>query len=89
MFDYHKISVDLEKETMTLPNGCTLKSFEAGDIAEAYERMCTARYIKDQHPKYSESKAWELADKVRKLMDEYGYSEDTAVDIVIERRQAI
>ena len=45
--------------------------------------------IKDQHPRYSESKAWELADKVRKLMDEYGYSEDNAVDMVIERRQAI
>lgn len=86
MFDYHKISVDLEKETMTLPNGCTLKSFEAGDIAEAYERMCTAQYIKDQHPKYSECKAWKLACKARELMENFGYEEDFAIEEATKTR---
>lgn len=81
------ITVDLKEKTMKLPNGCTLTSWEASDITDAYERMCTAEYIQSMHPRYSQKKAWNLACKVRDLMNKYGYTEDDAIWEASKHRQ--
>lgn len=76
---YMDISVDLKKGVLKLPDGHTLTLSEASDISSAYERLCTAQYVKDLHPRFSEKRSWEVADEARTLMADYGYDEEEAI----------
>ena len=86
MFKYWNTNVDLEKGTITLSDGRELTRSEASAVSGAYERMCTTEYIRDNHPKISQKKAWNIAEDVRDLMDDYGYSETEAIEEVLKRR---
>lgn len=79
MIEYNSISVNVKQGTLMLPNGSTLSISEASYISMAYERLCTAQYVKDLHPRFSEKRSWEVADEARNLMADYGYDEEEAI----------
>lgn len=84
MFNLHfnNVSVDVKKHQIKLPDGKILDESLCSDICLAYERMCTANYLIELGHVKQISKAWEKANEVRELMDDYGLLESEAIDQV-------
>ncbi len=81
---YFDVQVDLKKETISVC-GVVYEASVAGQISEAYERMCTASYLMDTYS-FDEKKAWEMADKVRSRMADYDITEGEAIDEIMDGR---
>ena len=83
MMRFGLIDIDLNSETLYY-NGAAIPPEVCSDILLGYERMCTANYIRDEHPDVSEAAAWEYAGAVRDVMDDHPtLDEDTAILIVL------
>ena len=65
--------------------GITLDESDLSQICEYYRIASVAQYISDAYG-CSDNRAISLANKVRKLMDKYGLSEDQAIGEVISWR---
>ena len=81
---YNNVAVDVENEEIKLPDGTILNSSLASDVCLAYERMCTANYLLNDRGVDTVSEAWEMADQVRRLMDDDGYTEEDAIEEVLD-----
>lgn len=62
--------------------GVTLNDCDMYEIKEFYEAYCTAEYIIDNYD-VTEEEAVKLGYEVRRLMNRYGYDEETAIDEVL------
>jgi len=84
--NYAELKVDVENEKIQLPDGTEISAELACSIMLAYERMCTANYLRDTYEEINDVvQSWSLADKVRDLMDDTGMSEDDAVYEVLSK----
>ena len=66
-------------------NGLTMSEMQK--IHEHYEAACTAEYVMENYDITSESDALCIGYNVRHMMDKYGYSEDEAIKIYMEKEQ--
>jgi len=83
-YAYHRAEVDLTNRQIRLPGGIILDESLASDVCLAYERMCTAEYLLDTYSSVKTGKkAWDIADKVRDRMDDYGLTESEAIEEVL------
>lgn len=65
--------------------GVTLDGCEMYEIHCYYEALCTAEYLIDNYGFTDEEKAIDVAYRVRDLMSDYDYTEEDAIDKVLER----
>jgi len=64
--------------------GITLTASELSEIDRYYEAACTAVYLLDNFEQVkTEKQALELGYEVRRKMNKYGYSEDDAIEEVL------
>ena len=81
-FEYGDVVLDLK--TMRIEyDGKILPETVCADICRGYERMATAKYLMDEHGVRGYVKAFSLAEEVRDMMDDYGISEDEAIDEIL------
>lgn len=80
---YGDVKFDVKNMKAKLPDGSVLDSKILSDICLGYERMCTAGYLLDCFNVKTITAAWDDADSVRNLMDDYGYTESEAIDEVL------
>lgn len=66
--------------------GVTLNEHDMYDIKKYYETACTAEYIIDNYD-VTEAEAMKLGEKVRRLMDKYGGTEEDAIYEVMRCRE--
>ena len=71
--------IDIKKGTLTR-DGIEYDMGFLSDCCMAYERMCTARYIRELKPKMSYQNCYNNADEVRNLCDDYGLTESEALE---------
>lgn len=65
--------------------GITLSVSDLIDIDRYYEAACTAEYLLENYEQVTtEEQAMELGYEVRRKMDKYGYSEEDAIDEVLQ-----
>ena len=65
--------------------GVTLSLSDLIDIDRYFEAACTAEYLFENFDQVkTETQAMELGYQVRRKMDKYGYSEEDAIDEVLE-----
>lgn len=64
--------------------GITLDVHDLINIHRYYEAVCTAEYLIDSYGISNENKALKLGYDVRRLMDEYRYDEEEAINEVLE-----
>ena len=76
---FNKVNVDIKNSKIKLPDGSILTEEICSDICLAYERMCTAQYLMNSYNVKTYKRAWELADEIRKQMDDYGMTESEAI----------
>ncbi len=64
--------------------GITLDASDLCKINTYYEAACTAEYLLDNYEQIeSEEQAMDIGYEVRRMMNKYGYSEDEAIDEVM------
>ena len=80
---FNEVTVDIKNSKIKLPDGSILAEELCSDICLAYERMCTAQHLMDSYNVKTYKRAWELADEIREQMDDYGMTEDEAIDEVL------
>lgn len=66
--------------------GITLNEYDMYDIKKYYEVTCSAEYIMDNYD-VTEKEAMKLGERVRRLMDRYGGTEEDAVYEVMRSRE--
>ena len=81
---YGNVKFDVKNMKAKLPDGTILDSSILSDICLGYERMCTADYLLSCFNIKTITAAWDNADSVRNLMDDYGYTESEAIDEVLQ-----
>ena len=64
--------------------GVTLNMIDMNTIHEQYQIFSTAEYLMENR-QMDEEKALKVAADVRRLMDKYGFDEETAVDEALNR----
>ena len=65
--------------------GVTLDVYEMQEIHKYYEAARTAEYLMENYDISDEDTAMHLGYEVRRLMDEYDYDEETAIDEVMRK----
>lgn len=53
-------------------------------IHKYYEVQCTAEYLEENYPDWSEEKIQKIAHETRNQMDKYDYTEEEAIEEAIE-----
>ena len=53
-------------------------------IHKYYEVQCTAEYLEENHPDWSEEKVQKIAYETRNQMNEYDYTEEEAIEKALE-----
>ena len=66
--------------------GITLNEYDMYDIKKYYEAACSAEYIMDNYD-VTEAEAMKLGERVRRLMDRYGGTEEDAIYEVMRSRE--
>lgn len=76
----------MENHIFRLQNGskAEMSVIDMQNVHKYYECQCTADYIRENFPDLSEDKIQEYASEVRTSMDKYDYSEDEAIDAIME-----
>lgn len=64
--------------------GVTLDMCDMAIIKQTYEIYCTTEYLMDNY-ELNEEQALRYAADVRRLMDKYGYTEDEAIDEILNK----
>ena len=67
------------KDGIAKRDGATYDMSFLSDCCLLYERMCTAQYIRELNPRISYQDCYDMADEVRNLCDDYGYTESEAI----------
>ena len=62
-----------------------LDEFDMQNIYYHYEEQRTADYLRENHEDWSEEKVQEIASEACRQMHKYGYDEEEAIDIAIEK----
>ena len=61
-----------------------LDSTDMCRVHKYYEVQCTAEYLEENHPDWSEEKVQEIANETRNQMNKYGYTEEEAIEEAID-----
>lgn len=64
--------------------GIKLDRSDMREINQYYEAACTAEYLLDNFDNITEENALSVGQEVRRRMDKYDYSENEAIDEVLE-----
>ncbi len=81
MHTYKMNNYKLEINNMIIELDATMMS----KIHTYYEHQCTADYLRETYPKWSEQKIQQVAFEARELINDYGISEDEAIEEVLSR----
>jgi hypothetical protein len=65
--------------------GVTLDDFDLMECHQYYKAACTAEYLMENYDITDEDEAMNLGYEVRRLMNKYGYDEETAIDEVLRK----
>lgn len=77
-----------EYETLALQkgfviNGVTLDASQILQVHQFYATACLQEYIHENHPEYTLTLCWEIAEKVGNLMEKENLSEEEAIKTVL------